>query len=91
MNFSKLDRSTSSYHNSTNTGTIDIFFTVSRFRVNCFIVIVINLRAFQERAHEGLVKGAKLCLNPYFYWLVGEVSCLAVEVLSPCPNKSKDF
>ena len=33
---------------------------------------------------QGLIKGAKLCLNPYFFWLAGEVSRLAVEVLSPC-------
>ena len=25
------------------------------------------------------------------FWLAGEVSWLAVEVLSPCRNKSKDF
>ena len=31
---------------------------------------------------QGLVKGAELCLNPYF-WLAGEVSWLAIEVLSP--------
>ena len=33
---------------------------------------------------QGLVKGAKLCLNPNFFWLAGEVSWLAEEVLSPC-------
>ena len=25
------------------------------------------------------------------FWLAGEVTWLAVEVLSPCQNKSKDF
>ena len=33
---------------------------------------------------QGLAKGAKLCLNPYFFWLAGEMSWLAVEVRSPC-------
>ena len=37
-----------------------------------------------NRSDQGLVKGTKLCLNPYFFWLAGEVSWLAVEVLSPC-------
>ena len=33
---------------------------------------------------QGLVKGAKLCLNPYFFSWLREVSWLAVDVLSPC-------
>ena len=37
-----------------------------------------------SNTEQGLVKGAELCLNPYFFWLAGEVSRLAVEVLSPC-------
>ena len=33
---------------------------------------------------QGLVKGVELCLNPLnTFWLAGEVSWLAVEVLSP--------
>ena len=33
---------------------------------------------------QGLVKGAELCLNPYFFGWCGEENWLAVEVLSPC-------
>ena len=33
---------------------------------------------------QGLVKGVELCLNPYFFGWLEEVSWLAVEVLSPC-------
>ena len=37
---------------------------------------------------QGFVKGEELSL---LSWLAGEVCWLAVEVLSPCQNKSKNI
>jgi len=33
---------------------------------------------------QGLVKGAELLFKSLLFWLVGEVSWLAVQVLAPC-------
>ena len=43
-----------------------------------FIMCELDASNNTERSNQGLVKGAELCLNPYFFgWL-------ASEVLSPC-------
>ena len=44
----------------------------------------VSFRSLEIWTDQGLIKGAELCLNPYFFWLAGEVSWLAVEALSPC-------
>ena len=36
-------------------------------------------------------KRSRTLFKSLLFWLAGEVSWLAVEVLSPCQNKSKDF
>ena len=50
-----------------------------------------NIILYQLAADQGLVKGAKLCLNSYFFWLAGEVSWLAQKYSLNVENKSKDF
>ena len=45
----------------------------------------------QKRGFSMSVKRSKTFFRSLLFCLTGEVSWLAVEVLSPCKNKSQDF